>query len=230
MLSLKQKEKLAIEKYLTASNQYFEIEDFESPDFILKDKERLIGCEVTDFHPDYSPKGSVLHQRESYINDLHDKLKSKIRETNPIGYSFTIDYISIAKEKTKIDSEVELINRQIKENIDSTVLNNPSTNIRRIFIKKIEGFPTRFILMTSSDYVEPNSDWIKPIIESKTNKIEKWRGEYNEKWLLISIGLSRSGDLNLKRLDLSVDLKNNIWNKIILIDIHHSEYIDINAT
>ncbi|MFQ3182469.1 MAG: hypothetical protein ACI9Z4_002081 [Polaribacter sp.] len=84
--------------------------------------------------------------------------------------------------------------------------------------------------MTSSDYVEPNSDWIQPIIEAKTNKIEKWRDKYNEKWLLISIGLSRFRDLNLKSLDLSGDLKNNIWNKIILIDIYHSKYIDINAT
>jgi hypothetical protein len=84
--------------------------------------------------------------------------------------------------------------------------------------------------MTSSDYVEPNSDWIQPIIEAKTNKIEKWRDKYNEKWLLISISLSRFRDLNLKSLDLSVDLKNNIWNKIILIDIYHSKYIDIKAT
>jgi uncharacterized protein YeeX (DUF496 family) len=122
-----------------------------------------------------------LHQLEGYLNDLHDTLESKIREPNPIGYSFTIDYISIAKEKTKIDFEIELINRQIKENIDSTILNNPSTNIRRIFIKKIEDFPTRCILMTSSDYVEPTSDWIKPIIEAKTDKKEKWRDEYNEK-------------------------------------------------
>jgi hypothetical protein len=111
---------------------------FESPDFILKEKERLIGGKLTDFHPDYSAKGSVLHQRESYINDLHDKLESKIRETNPIGYSFTIDYISIAKEKTKIDSEVELINRQIKENIDSTVLNNPSKILDGFLLKKLK--------------------------------------------------------------------------------------------
>lgn len=230
MLSKKEKEQLVVEKYLSASNQCFEIEGFESPDFILKGNRCVIGCEVTDFHPDYSPKGSDLHKRESFINDLHKKIRSKLLKSFPFGYSFTINYIPTVGEKSQIDSEVDLVSQKIIDNIGSRVINTPSTNIRSIFFRKIGDFPSRISLMIRSDYIEPSSEWIEPIIESKSKKVEKWTGTYDKKWLVISIGLSRTGDMNLKRLNLSESLKSDIWDKIILIDIHFSEYLDINAT
>ena len=53
---------------------------------------------------------------------------------------------------------------------------------------------------------------------------------YDEKWLIISVGLSRSGDINLERLVLSEETGLKKWDKIVLIDIHFSKYLDINAT
>jgi len=42
MLTTKEIERLAVEKYLQASDQSYEVEDFESPDFILRGKERKL--------------------------------------------------------------------------------------------------------------------------------------------------------------------------------------------
>lgn len=78
MRSPKDLEKLAVEKYLNASNQSFKIQEFESPDFILIGKGNRIGCEVTEFYTDYASKGSSLKKRESFLNELHPKNKSKI--------------------------------------------------------------------------------------------------------------------------------------------------------
>ena len=44
MLTTKEIERLAVEKYLQASDQSYEVEDFESPDFILRGKGKKIGC------------------------------------------------------------------------------------------------------------------------------------------------------------------------------------------
>lgn len=230
MINKKEIEKLAVKSYLTASYQTFEIEDFESPDFILRNSDLTIGCEVTDFHPDYSSKGSNLHKRESFINDLHDRMRTKIKELFPLGYSFWISYQSEKSENSKIDSEVELLQQKIIENIDSSVIKNPSINVRLIFISKIENLTTKVNQMVATDYQTPKPEWIKSIIEAKTEIMDTWKGGYDEKWLLISVGLSRSGDLNLKKLKLSSELNCNDWNKIILIDVRFSEYLDINAT
>jgi len=230
MLSPKKLEKLAVEKYLKASNQSYKIEDFESPDFILKAKGREIGCEVTEFYPDYTKKGSSLRKRESYLNELHQKIRAQLLEEYPRGYSFSISYKPTVSQRSSIDSEVDLVNLIVKENIESRLVNDPSANIRRIFIRKIGGFPTQIPLMIFSDDVLPKVEWFIPIIEAKTELIKKWNGTYNHKWLVISIGLSRSGDITISRIKDLEKLKSKYWDKIILIDIHFADYVEINAT
>ena len=163
MLSPKELEKLAVEKYLQATKQSYEIEDFESPDFILKGKGHEIGCEVTEFYPDYTPKGSSFRKRESYLNELHQKIRSKLLEQYPRGYSFSISYKPSVSERSSIDSEVDSVSLIIRENIESRLVNDPSSNIRRIFIRKIGDFSTQIPLMIFSDYVLPKVEWFKSI-------------------------------------------------------------------
>jgi hypothetical protein len=71
MLTKKEIEKLSVKKYLNASKQSYDIEDFESPDFILRSNGTTTACEVTEFYPDYTAKGSGLRKRERYLNNLH---------------------------------------------------------------------------------------------------------------------------------------------------------------
>ena len=73
-------------------------------------------------------------------------------------------------------------------------------------------------------------EWLTPIIKSKDKLQENWTNNYDEKLLIISVGLSRSGDINLERLVLSEETGLKKWDKIVLIDIHFSKYLEINAT
>jgi hypothetical protein len=230
MLTPKEIERLSVEKYLKASNQYYEIEDFESPDFILRGNGNEIGCEVTEFYPDYSPKGSTLRKRESYLNDFHQKLKLSLLNQYPKGFSFDLSYKPTGSKKCSNDEEVESVCLNIQKNINSRLINNPSTNISRIFIRRIEDIPTRITQMIFSDYAHPKAEWFKPIIVAKTNKMKKWNGIYDYKWLIISTGLSRSGEITVGRIKHLENLKSAFWDKIILIDIHFADYIEIDAT
>jgi hypothetical protein len=69
MLNQKKIERKAVERYLDSSNQLFDITDFESPDFILKNESHEIGCELTEFYPDYDATGSKLKERKKIIKN-----------------------------------------------------------------------------------------------------------------------------------------------------------------
>ncbi|MBZ9651647.1 hypothetical protein [Psychroflexus montanilacus] len=229
MRSPKDLEKLAVEKYLNASNQSFEIEEFESPDFILKGKGNKIGCEVTEFYPDYASKGSSLRERESFLNELHQKIRVKLFEQFPRGFLFSINYKSIASKRTSIDSEVNTVSLNLSEHIESEQIDEPSVNIRRIFIKKIGDFNTKISSFIASDFTPPIVEWFIPIIKVKTEKIQKWNDTYDQKWLLISTGLSSSGDVSLRHIKDTEKLKSAYWDKIIIIDIIFADYVEINS-
>lgn len=229
MRSPKDLEKLAVEKYLNASNQSFEIEEFESPDFILKGKGNKIGCEVTKFYPDYASKGSSLRERESFLNELHQKIRVKLIEQFPRGFLFTINYKSIASKRTSIDSEVNTVSLNLSEHIESEQIDEPSVNIRRIFIKKIGDFNTKISSFVTSDYTPPKVEWFIPIIKVKTEKIKIWNETFDQKWLVISTGLSSSGDVSLRHIKDTEKLKSAYWDKIIIIDIIFADYVEINS-
>ncbi|SDG39480.1 hypothetical protein [Psychroflexus sediminis] len=229
MRSPKALEKLAVEKYLKASNQSFEIEEFESPDFILKGKGNKIGCEVTEFYTDYASKGSSLKKRESFLNELHQKIRVKLVELFPYGYDFTINYNSIVSKRTSIEVEVNTVSLSVSENIESELIDEPSTNISRISIRKIGNFPTRISSFIASDYTPPKVEWFIPIIKAKTEKIKKWNETYDRKWLVISTGLSSSGDVSLRHIRNIEKLKSAYWDKIIIIDINFADYVEINS-
>jgi hypothetical protein len=230
MLTTKEIERLAVEKYLQASDQSYEVEDFESPDFILRGKGKKIGCEVTEFYPDYSPKGSDLRQRERYLNNFHQKLKTKLLEYYPQGYTIGINYKPYMSEKSSTDLEVESVFFNIKQSINLRYINDPSKNIRGILIHKIGDFPTLISQMIASDDITPKAEWLIPMIESKTKLMQNWNSTFSEKWLIISIGPSRAGYISINRIKNLDSVKYILWNKIILIDIHFADYIEIKST
>lgn len=230
MLSKKEKETLALEKYLKASGQSYEVKDFESPDFILNGDGRIIGCEVTEFYPDYTSNGSKLRKREGYLNKLHQSLRFKLLEQYPVGYSFSISYDPLSLSRSSIELEVLSVFEKIQNHIGSSKVKNPSINIRRILINKIGDYPSLISLKISSDYEEPQAEWFQSIIKSKSDRSKNWDGDYEQRWLLISIGLSRSGDVTIKRIKNLKNLNLNNWDKVILIDVNFSDYVEINAT
>jgi hypothetical protein len=230
MLNKKEKERLALNKYLEASEQFFEFDDFESPDFILKVDDKLIGCEVTEFYPDYGSKGSKLRKRESHLNKLHHELRSKLIKKYLIGFSFSVSYKQYCSGKTPIKLEVEKVIGKLQYLSDYKIVDNPTINIRQIFIRKIGNLPSRISLMISTDYQEPKNDWFEPIIESKSTLLQNWKGNYAQNWLLISVGLSRSGDVTLNKIKDLKKLNTKNWDKVILIDVSFNDYVEINAT
>lgn len=230
MLTTKEIERLAVEKYLQASDQSYEVEDFESPDFILRGEGKKIGCEVTEFYPDYSPKGSDLRQRKRYLNNFHQKLKTKLLEYYPQGYTIGINYKPYMSEKSSTDLEVESVFFNIKQSINLRYINDPSKNIRGILIHKIGDFPTLISQMIASDDITPKAEWLIPMIESKTKLMQNWNSTFSEKWLIISIGPSRTGYISINRIKNLDSVKYILWNKIILIDIHFADYIEIKST
>jgi hypothetical protein len=230
MLTTKEIERLAVEKYLQASDQSYEVEDFESPDFILRGEGKKIGCEVTEFYPDYSPKGSDLRQRKRYLNNFHQKLKTKLLEYYSQGYTIGINYKPYMSEKSSTDLEVESVFFNIKQSINLRYINDPSKNIRGIFFHKIGDFPTLISQMIASDDITPKAEWLIPMIESKTKLMQNWNSTFSEKWLIISIGPSRTGYISINRIKNLDSVKYILWNKIILIDIHFADYIEIKST
>jgi hypothetical protein len=70
---------------------------------------------------------------------------------------------------------------------------------------------------------------LQPIIDSKSSKIKEWKRSFDERWLIISIGIPISGDLNLIKVKNLEILEPREWNKIILIDIHFGNYKEINS-
>jgi hypothetical protein len=168
MLTTKEIERLAVEEYLQACDQSYEVEDFESPDFILRGEGKKIGCEVTEFYPNYSPKGSDLRQRERYLNNFHQKLKTKLLEYYPQGYAIDINYKPYMSEKSSKDLEVESVFFNIKQSINLRYINDPSKNSRELFFHKIGDFSTLISQMIASDGIIPKAKWLMPMIESKT--------------------------------------------------------------
>ena len=84
--------------------------------------------------------------------------------------------------------------------------------------------------MIASDYIAPKGKWLIPIIESKTKLMQNWNSTFSEKWVLISIGPSRAGDISINRIKNLDSAKYVLWNKIILVDIHFADYIEIKST
>lgn len=229
MLSQKQLERLALNKYLELTHQEFQIKETESPDFILNTEDFNIGCEVTEYYPDYSSSGSSLKMRNSFIDKLNQTLRNQLLELYPKGYSFTIHYSSESPGRTRIEDEIKDVIQKIKISSSKGNIENPSPSIKEIRIKSIGEYPSRIILFLSSNYESPSVDWIKPIIESKTDKAAHWTKSFDQLWLLISVGLSRSTDLDLRSIRLSQDLLGEPWDKIALIDVALEKFIEIDA-
>ena len=231
MRDTKRIEKLTLERYLTASKQSYNIKQHETPDFILEKNGKIIGCEITEYYPDYSKKGSNTRKRESYLKKLHEKIETKLIEKFPKEYLFTINYKATSNIKSKINLEVEVekIHKLISENIDLRYLNNPSPNINSVIIDKQVNLSTKIIFMLFSDFKPFKKEYIDPIIKEKTKLLKRWNQKFNQKWLIISIGLSMSSDLNIDDFEKSDNIKLDEWDKIILLDIHFSKYVEINA-
>lgn len=81
--------------------------------------------------------------------------------------------------------------------------------------------------MIFSDYTSPKVEWFIPIIDAKTEKIKKWNKTYDQKWLVISTGLSSSGDVPIRHIKDTEKLKSAYWDKIIIIDINFGDYVEI---
>jgi hypothetical protein len=156
-------------------------------------------------------------------------LRLSLLDQYPQGFSFAINYKPDNSEKSSTDEEITSVCSNIQKNINSSVINAPSPNINQIFIRKNGDFPTQISQMLCSDYIEVKTEWFKPIIAAKTKKQKNWNDSYDCKWLLISIGLSRSGEINLKEIEHLQELRSAYWDKIILIDINFADYIEINA-
>jgi len=84
--------------------------------------------------------------------------------------------------------------------------------------------------MIASDDITPKAEWLIPMIESKTKLMQNWNSTFSEKWLIISIGPSRAGYISINRIKNLDSVKYILWNKIILIDIHFADYIEIKST
>jgi hypothetical protein len=229
MLNQKELERKAVERYLDSSNQLFDITDFESPDFILKNESYEIGCEVTEFYPDYDATGSKLKKRESFIKKLHKTLGIELLDRYPKGFVFDICYEFAATEKTSIKSEVQSVINNIESYFYKGQVIPSSINIRKISIRKTDLLPTRLILSIPSHYSDPTQEWLQPIIDSKSSKIKEWKRSFDKRWLIISIGISISGDLNLNKIKNLEILEPREWNKIILIDIPFGDYKEFNS-
>lgn len=230
MLKSKEIEKLAIKKYLDVTGQSFEISEYESPDFILRGLDIEIGCEVTEYYPDYGPKGSELRKRESYLKQLHVRIRIMLIEKYPIGYRFSIIYKPKATKRSSIDAEVTSVDLAMNHNLKSQIIVNPSISISQIQIEQLNDLPTQAELLVYSDFLQNDKKSLEQIIEVKTGLSKKWNNRYKYKWLIISFGVSISGDV---RFDLIKDLdkvKDNYWDKIVLIDINFGNYKEINAT
>jgi hypothetical protein len=89
MLSPKQLERLVLNKYLELTDQEFQILETESPDFILTSGDLNIGCEVTEYFPDYSSCGSNLRMRIAFIDTLNQEQGEQLVEVVQYGVSFT---------------------------------------------------------------------------------------------------------------------------------------------
>ena len=83
--------------------------------------------------------------------------------------------------------------------------------------------------MLFSDFKTFKKEYIDTIIKEKTKLLKRWNQKFNQKWLIISIGLSMSSYLNIDDFEKSDSLKLDEWDKIILLDIHFSKYVEINA-
>jgi hypothetical protein len=225
----KQLERLVLNKYLELTDQEFQILETESPDFILTSGDLNIGCEVTEYFPDYSSCGSNLRMRNAFIDTLNQKLREQLLELYPKGYSFTIHYSSESPGRTQIADEVNDVLQKIQSVSSKENIINPSPNINSIRIKSIGEYPSRILLFLSSKYESPSVDWIKPIIDSKTKKSTQWTNSFDHLWLLISVGLSRSTDLDLRKIRLSKELLGEVWGKIALVDVPLENFVEIDA-
>jgi len=214
----------------------FEIKESECPDFILTEKATNINIalEITEFFNDYSKKGSNDQREYNHLSNVTDQTRKYIKEKfKNKKLKFYLTY-KLTNDKS-IDFNFNMIKKYLDEFYSSDLKKNTivinSKNLEKIVIEESNLEPEFCTLaVTGNNPIDENT--LKKHIVDKIIKQKKWKGNFNEKWLLIHTGNGFSNNFNKpKKLETNFcEFKSN-WDKIFLMfPTKNGESIELSTT
>lgn len=192
----------------------------DPPDFKLvhKKTKEIIGIELTQCFV------SDRKKQFSYIDEIMIDLKNHFSKSNFKNTSINIEFkiddeCSIEVDKKKL---IETLEKRLSEGYLG-VIHKPTEGVRNLMFSE-----TRCgISFTHMWYTNPSNDnheFEKKLITSitkKTKKLNSWKIDDIQTWLIIHLGISFESDTPLiKDIKLSEDLTKQ-WDKIYFLDFHN---------
>lgn len=227
----KQIERLQLEKFVSNENLKFlvyDIEDSETPDFIVNIDKKIISIEHTRL---INPQ---LQEEENYRDRIiknaqlrfEDKYKEKLyalitfKETKLLGgknseKNYT-DEVYNLMEKIYLDNskfEFRISSKRSRENILDTIKSFSVDNTRNF--SHWQHFGAYLV-----EWIDMN--WLKGVISKKENNITKYPKEFDENWLLLVSDFGTKASAN--RTDfIDFSVINSDFDKIYLYSYRADE-------
>jgi len=200
------------------------IEQSESPDFLIKMHDYIIGVELTGYLQNNSNIGSFLRELEYNQDKIKEIIEAELSEYRLLILLSWKDKITIKKAEVRsiANSLIELIKKNIPDIDSERRLSGkdglPSYLINLFIwsnnVKKTQIATTRAVWVREINRVE-----IENIIKKKEKKINDYREKCNEIWLLIVIeGISPSSiiDISSEAINRKYVFK---FDKVLLFDV-----------
>ena len=202
-INQKEQEKIALKSFLNHMNlSKFSINDCcESPDFLLQDKDMVIGIEVVEY------VDGKKKEIEKIRRKIEGELKKEIVNKFPSIYydiliiwnvnNGKINFGGIKGINKLTSSIIEYVEKHLPENeIRHSSSNNKfhklnlndffKRYINYISITRNDSIYTKtHVRFADSEYLDFDINIIKKIISNKRSKLFKYKKDLNETWLLI---------------------------------------------
>lgn len=171
----------------------------ESPDFIIKYSNRVVGVEHTDMYWGDSNTTYPFQEMEGLQRLVHDKLLKKL-EASSLPFFFVSLFFNSNQRmwKNNIDNLVNQLFDLIKNNIpknnlqttfdDSYGYEQLPSGINTLKITRLQDYDFFEVTIPTSSFLPSLKDSeIERVILKKDRKIKKYKERASELWLLISI-------------------------------------------
>jgi len=172
---------------------------FESPDFIIKNANEILGVEIIDYVRKQSETGSPKRHEEIVQNQLCSKAKEKFESRHgekllvscqPSVHKSLSDLNHTQREKI-----IDLLLEKIKESIPISFFTVDKVDIKWNTDKVLNQFISSISMMkvrekgcwsfVKADYITASKEGIQSIIDRKNKKINEYKKSCEKNWLIV---------------------------------------------
>jgi|GEM_PF-1943119 len=173
----------------------------ESPDFLVQQKDRVLGIEIVDYVRGQSREGSPKRRNESRRQKIADTAQKEFEATNSVPLAVYFSWLhgrALAKADTErlATSAASVISTHIPADaggsiwIDHDRLERTPLHglVHSISIIRVTENGERLWTCVEGGFVEVQVDEIEWLIENKSKEVPKYRKHCDLVWLIIVAG------------------------------------------